>query len=58
MNAVVEWIVANRTLLIVLGLIALAFLALRTQQSALPESGLDSLAAPGKPVVLEVFSNT
>lgn len=58
MGAIVEWIVANRTLLIVLGLIVLAFLALRTQQSMLPENGLASLAAPGKPVVLEVFSNT
>ncbi len=58
MESVMTFLAQNRTLLIVIGIAALAFLMLRTTQSSLPDGGLDAALAAGKPVVVEMYSNT
>ncbi len=58
MESVASFFAQNRTLLIVIGIAALAFLLLRTTQSRLPDGGLDSALGGGTPVVVEMYSNT
>lgn len=58
MPDILNFIAENRTLLIVVGVIAVAFLLLRTQQSDVTGGGWPLLVKTGQPVVVEFYSNT
>ena len=55
---VVGFLQANRTLVLVLTVLAVAFLLLRSQQSDVGGENWETVVRTGKPVVVEFFSNT
>lgn len=58
MPDILTFISENRTVLIVVGVIVVAFLMLRTQQTDVSDSDWQSLVRTGQPVVVEFYSNT
>ncbi len=58
MPPIVQFIVEDRTLIIVLTVIAVAFMLLRTQQTETAGSGWPGIIKTGQPVVVEFYSNT
>ena len=58
MRALVDQLSAHKTLLIVVGLLLLAFFTLRTRSTDVAGDDLDNLLGHGEPVVLEFYSNT
>lgn len=57
-QSVSEWIAGNRTLIIVLVMLAVAFFTLRSRQSDAASGEWEGLVAGGDPVVVEFFTNT
>lgn len=58
MSGILNFIAENGTLLIVVGVIAVAFLLLRSQQTDVAGEEWQSLIKTGQPVVVEFYSNT
>ena len=58
MESVIQFLQANRTLLIVLAVMSAAFLLLRSQQSDIEGGSWEAVVKTGQPVVVEFFSNT
>jgi heme A synthase len=58
MQSLLEWFARNRTLVIILIVLAAAFFALRSRQSDAAAGEWEGLVGGGDPVVVEFFSNT
>ena len=58
MEHVINFLSDNRTLLLVLTVLAVAFLLLRSQQSDVGGESWEAVVKTGQPVVVEFFSNT
>lgn len=58
MPPIVEFIAENRTLIIVITVIVVAFMLLRTQQTETGSDEWPAIVKTGQPVIVEFYSNT